>query len=277
MTNQPRRYLVKPSQGVIAPNATISLSVIIVDKYKKELIQSYDRLGSFNSQQDKFMVQSCVVTEDFAYAFEFHERERKEQQKKEEEERRKRKKKGGGGDDGNKVKVVNKIEETSATEEEEERPQEDEEEEQDNKKENDGDIAGFFKKVFSGGNNNGGAGKKTASPTANGGRQPIVTKEQLANIFKKVFSTKSTDIPVETKRLVAIHILVEKNNKSSSISPTNPKDNALAESLASKSKDELTKELLVMRKKYDELVDYTKTLTAERDALRRKLEHNRRK
>lgn len=67
-TTQPRRYLVRPNQGVVAPGETATVNILLVDKDKQMLLQSYDRLGqsALDHSKDKFLVQSCVVNDDFA-------------------------------------------------------------------------------------------------------------------------------------------------------------------------------------------------------------------
>ena len=67
-TTQPRRYLVRPNQGLIAPNSSETISILLVDKDKQVLLQSYDRLGqsALENSKDKFLVQSCAVSMDFA-------------------------------------------------------------------------------------------------------------------------------------------------------------------------------------------------------------------
>mmetsp|Transcript_10036 Transcript_10036/g.16814 ORF Transcript_10036/g.16814 Transcript_10036/m.16814 type:complete len:97 (+) Transcript_10036:354-644(+) len=67
------------------------------------------------------------------------------------------------------------------------------------------------------------------------------------------------------------------SSSSSSSSPLEQDNKTYATSLGSKTKDDLQNDLLVLHKKYNELVEYTVLLTTERDALRRKLEHTRRK
>lgn len=70
-TTQPRRYLVRPNQGVIAPGESETIAIILVDKEKQILIQSYDRLGqsALDHSKDKFLVQSCIVPKEFALQF----------------------------------------------------------------------------------------------------------------------------------------------------------------------------------------------------------------
>eukprot|EP00934_Nitzschia_sp_Nitz4_P001693 Nitzschia sp. Nitz4//scaffold141_size107518//78467//79507//NITZ4_004288-RA/size107518-augustus-gene-0.96-mRNA-1//-1//CDS//3329536324//1693//frame0 len=67
-TTQPRRYLVRPNQGLIAPNGSEAISILLVEKDKKTLLQSYERLGQsgLDNSKDKFLVQSCAVGAAFA-------------------------------------------------------------------------------------------------------------------------------------------------------------------------------------------------------------------
>jgi len=67
-TTQPRRYLVRPNQGLVLPGQVASVSILLVEKDKHTLLQSYDRLGpsALEHSKDKFLVQSCVVSPDFA-------------------------------------------------------------------------------------------------------------------------------------------------------------------------------------------------------------------
>lgn len=67
-TTQPRRYLVRPNQGLIAPGGSETISIILVEKDKHVLLQSYDRLGqsALDHSKDKFLVQSTVVSLDFS-------------------------------------------------------------------------------------------------------------------------------------------------------------------------------------------------------------------
>ena len=67
-TTQPRRYLVRPNQGLIAPHGTESISILLVDKDKQVLLTSFDRLGqsALDHSKDKFLVQSCAVSYEFA-------------------------------------------------------------------------------------------------------------------------------------------------------------------------------------------------------------------
>lgn len=70
-TTQPRRYLVRPNQGVITSGSSETIALILVEKDKQSLLQSYDRLGqsALDHSKDKFLVQSCAVSSDFAAQF----------------------------------------------------------------------------------------------------------------------------------------------------------------------------------------------------------------
>jgi len=67
-TTQPRRYLVRPNQGLIAPGTSETVSILLVEKDKQVLLQSYERLGQsgLDHSKDKFLVQSCTVDNSFA-------------------------------------------------------------------------------------------------------------------------------------------------------------------------------------------------------------------
>jgi len=67
-TTQPRRYLVRPNQGIVAPGKTESVTILLVEKDKQVLLQSFDRLGqsALDHSKDKFLVQSCIVDDNFA-------------------------------------------------------------------------------------------------------------------------------------------------------------------------------------------------------------------
>jgi hypothetical protein len=67
-TTQPRRYLVRPNQGLIAPGKAETISILLVEKDKQTLLQSYERLGQsgLDHSKDKFLVQSCEVSSSFA-------------------------------------------------------------------------------------------------------------------------------------------------------------------------------------------------------------------
>lgn len=67
-TTQPRRYLVRPNQGIVAPGSSETVNILLVEKDKQMLLQSFDRLGqsALDHSKDKFLVQSCILDDDFA-------------------------------------------------------------------------------------------------------------------------------------------------------------------------------------------------------------------
>jgi vesicle-associated membrane protein-associated protein A len=67
-TTQPRRYLVRPNQGIVAPGTSEIVNIVLVEKDKQMLLQSFDRLGqsALDHSKDKFLVQSCIVDEAYA-------------------------------------------------------------------------------------------------------------------------------------------------------------------------------------------------------------------
>jgi len=67
-TTQPRRYLVRPNQGIVEPGNSVTITIITVEKDRQALIQAFDRLGqsALDHSKDKFLVQSCVVDTEFA-------------------------------------------------------------------------------------------------------------------------------------------------------------------------------------------------------------------
>lgn len=67
-TTQPRRYLVRPNQGVIGPGSSDSITIILVEKDKNLLLQSYESLGqsALDQSKDKFLVQTCEISADKA-------------------------------------------------------------------------------------------------------------------------------------------------------------------------------------------------------------------
>ncbi len=70
-TTQPRRYLVRPNQGIVSPNSTETVSILLVDKDRQVLWSTYDRLGqsALDHSKDKFLVQSTAVSNEFASKF----------------------------------------------------------------------------------------------------------------------------------------------------------------------------------------------------------------
>ena len=67
-TTQPRRYLVRPNQGIVAPGSSETVNILLVEKDKQMLLQSFDRLGqsALDHSKDKFLLQSCIVDDTFA-------------------------------------------------------------------------------------------------------------------------------------------------------------------------------------------------------------------
>jgi hypothetical protein len=59
---------VRPNQGLLAPKGSEQISILLVDKDKQTLLQSYERLGQsgLDHSKDKFLVQSCAVGASFA-------------------------------------------------------------------------------------------------------------------------------------------------------------------------------------------------------------------
>jgi len=70
-TTQPRRYLVRPNQGILKPDESISVTILLVDKDQQALLQNYDKLG-FSQEaldaatKDKFLVQSCAIMPEYS-------------------------------------------------------------------------------------------------------------------------------------------------------------------------------------------------------------------
>jgi hypothetical protein len=64
--------LVRPNQGLIAPGGSETVQIILVEKDKVTLWQSYQRLGqsALDHSKDKFLVQSCAVSSSFVSQFE---------------------------------------------------------------------------------------------------------------------------------------------------------------------------------------------------------------
>lgn len=62
-TTQPRRYLVRPNQGLIESGGTQQVQILLVEKDKTSLLQSYQRLGqtALDHSKDKFLVQSVTI------------------------------------------------------------------------------------------------------------------------------------------------------------------------------------------------------------------------
>lgn len=65
-TTQPRRYLVRPNQGMILPGHTEIIQIVLIEKDKLELLRSYQTMGMVALEQggnkDKFLIQSTTVS-----------------------------------------------------------------------------------------------------------------------------------------------------------------------------------------------------------------------
>ncbi|KAL3777390.1 hypothetical protein ACHAW5_004219 [Stephanodiscus triporus] len=84
-TTQPRRYLVRPNQGIVAPGSTETVSILLVEKDRQVLWSTFDRLGqsALDHSKDKFLVQSCEVSDEFSSQFRNEQRGEGGQYKKE--------------------------------------------------------------------------------------------------------------------------------------------------------------------------------------------------
>jgi len=62
---------VRPNQGLLAPGASEKVAIMLVEKDKNSLLQSYQRLGqsALEHTKDKFLVQSCAVSDSFSSKF----------------------------------------------------------------------------------------------------------------------------------------------------------------------------------------------------------------
>jgi hypothetical protein len=58
---------VRPNQGLLGPKESETISILLVEKDKQILLQSYERLGQsgLDHSKDKFLVQSCAVGPSF--------------------------------------------------------------------------------------------------------------------------------------------------------------------------------------------------------------------
>ncbi|CAM9350431.1 unnamed protein product [Discosporangium mesarthrocarpum] len=56
-TTKPKRYLVRPNQGTVAPGATTVVSILLLAQEKRLLMEEYRETGS-TDESNKFMVQS---------------------------------------------------------------------------------------------------------------------------------------------------------------------------------------------------------------------------
>mmetsp|Transcript_9537 Transcript_9537/g.17293 ORF Transcript_9537/g.17293 Transcript_9537/m.17293 type:complete len:321 (+) Transcript_9537:190-1152(+) len=66
-TTQPRRYLVRPNQGLVKPGESEEVTIILVDKDKQMLLTDFEQIGpsALESSKDKFLIQSSKVEEEF--------------------------------------------------------------------------------------------------------------------------------------------------------------------------------------------------------------------
>lgn len=66
-TTQPRRYLVRPNQGLIKPGDSEEVTIILVDKEKQVLLNEFEQIGpgALESSKDKFLIQSLTVEKAF--------------------------------------------------------------------------------------------------------------------------------------------------------------------------------------------------------------------
>ena len=61
----------RPNQGLIPPGGSETIQIILVEKDKSSLLESYQRLGqsALDHSKDKFLVQSCTVPASFSEQF----------------------------------------------------------------------------------------------------------------------------------------------------------------------------------------------------------------
>ena len=62
-TTQPRRYLVRPNQGIIPPGGSSPITIILVAAHVTQILNDYIAIGpsALSSNKDKFLVQSYVL------------------------------------------------------------------------------------------------------------------------------------------------------------------------------------------------------------------------
>ena len=69
---QQQFYLVQPNQGILGPSDSISVTIIMVNKYKEAILHRYDNVKLHAQEnaiiltKDKFLVQSCALPNRFA-------------------------------------------------------------------------------------------------------------------------------------------------------------------------------------------------------------------
>eukprot|EP00904_Undaria_pinnatifida_P009524 jgi/Undpi1/5701/HiC_scaffold_2.g00975.m1 len=59
-TTKPKRYLVRPNQGVVAPSGNLAVSILLLAEDKTKLLQELRQNGECN-ESNKFMVQSLTL------------------------------------------------------------------------------------------------------------------------------------------------------------------------------------------------------------------------
>ena len=65
--NQPRRYLVRPSHGLLAPGSSVSIMITIVKKEQGLILETHELLGSAMPPSwsiHKFLIQSCAIPQE---------------------------------------------------------------------------------------------------------------------------------------------------------------------------------------------------------------------
>jgi len=71
MTTQPRRYVVRPNQGVLVPGQSESVAILLLGRDGNSLLDAFNQKGQawLDGCKDKFLVQSCAVPEIFAESY----------------------------------------------------------------------------------------------------------------------------------------------------------------------------------------------------------------
>ncbi|KAL9189949.1 hypothetical protein ACHAXT_009624 [Thalassiosira profunda] len=67
-TTHPRKYLVRPNEGILAPGSSTTVSILLKDKDRQALWSTFDRLGqlALDDSKDQFLVVSGAVSYEFA-------------------------------------------------------------------------------------------------------------------------------------------------------------------------------------------------------------------
>jgi MSP (Major sperm protein) domain len=63
-TTKPKRYLVKPNQGLVQPSESEPISIQLLAPEKKVILSDYAASGAWDDS-NKFLVQSVVLSSDF--------------------------------------------------------------------------------------------------------------------------------------------------------------------------------------------------------------------